>query len=401
MPPYRARDDQRSPEKQIRARRHKRAKGARLQRTLGCTVQSTTLPTRRLELASPFQIGDVEIASRVVLAPMAGVSVQAFRRQGRRFGAGLVCSEMVSACGLSYGNARTLGYLRIARDEHPLAVQVFGSDPVACADAARMCEAAGADIVDLNMGCPVRKVTKTSSGASLLEDADLACRITEAVAEAVSVPVTVKLRRGVKNGSRSALELGPRLVDVGAMALTLHPRSAVQMYTGQADHSLTAELVSLVDVPVFASGDITSRGRATAVLATTGATAVMIGRGVQGNPWLLRELLEGHEHVPSDDELAAEIVRFVREVSRELTPERAVGWLRKFYGWYLRGGRLGSHMRSALATSQSVAEVERLLIEAAPGAAELIERSDREIAALGDIEDDSYLDLPISIYAGG
>jgi tRNA-dihydrouridine synthase B len=355
----------------------------------------------QVNLHEPWHIGPVQIPSRLVLAPMAGVSVQAFRRQGRRFGAGLVCSEMVSCAGLHHGNERTLGYLRIARDEHPLAVQVFGSDPTACADAARMCEAAGADIVDLNMGCPVRKVTKTSSGASLLEDADLACRITEAVADAVSVPVTVKLRRGVRNGSRSALELGPRLVDFGAMALTLHPRSAVQMYTGEADHTLTAELVSLVDVPVFASGDITSRGRAQAVLATTGATAVMIGRGVQGNPWLLRELLEGHVDVPSDDELAAEIVRFVREVSRELGPERAVGWLRKFYGWYLRGGRLGSHMRAALATSKTVDEVERLLIEAAPGAAGLIEHSDREIAALGDIEDDSYLDLPISIYAGG
>jgi tRNA-dihydrouridine synthase B len=365
------------------------------------TVSSSPETPHTIDLTAPFMIGDVEIANRVIVAPMAGVSVQAFRRQGKRFGAGLVCSEMVSAAGLTYKNERTLGYLRIARDEHPLAVQVFGSDPAACADAARMCVAAGADIVDLNMGCPVRKVTKTSSGASLLEDADLACRITQAVAEAVPVPVTVKLRRGVRNGSRSALELGPRLVGVGAMALTLHPRSAVQMYTGEADHTLTAELVSLVDVPVFASGDITSRARAQAVLATTGATAVMIGRGVQGNPWLLRELLEGHVETPTDDELAAEIVRFVREVSRELGPERAVGWLRKFYGWYLRGGRLGKHMRAALATSTTVAEVERHLIEAAPGAVELIERSDREIAALGDIEDDSYLDLPISIYAGG
>jgi tRNA-dihydrouridine synthase B len=364
-------------------------------------VSATETPPHTIDLSAPFLIGDVEIANRVIVAPMAGVSVQAFRRQGKRFGAGLVCSEMVSACGLTYKNERTLGYLRIAQDEHPLAVQVFGSDPVACAEAARMCVAAGADIVDLNMGCPVRKVTKTASGASLLEDAELACRITAAVAEAVPVPVTVKLRRGVRNGSRSALELGPRLVDVGAMALTLHPRSAVQMYTGEADHTLTAELVSLVDVPVFASGDITSRARAQAVLATTGATAVMIGRGVQGNPWLLRELLDGHADVPSDDELAAEIVRFVREVSRELGPERAVGWLRKFYGWYLRGGRLGSHMRAALATSKTVEEVERLLVEAAPGAAELIEQSDREIAALGDIADDSYLDLPISIYAGG
>jgi tRNA-dihydrouridine synthase len=213
--------------------------------------------------------------------------------------------------------------------------------------------------------------------------------------------VTVKLRRGVRNGSRDALELGPRLVGVGAAALTLHPRSAVQMYTGQADHALTAELVSLVDVPVFASGDITSRARAQAVLATTGAAAVMIGRGVQGNPWLLRELLEGPAERPGDDELAAEIIRFVREVSRELGPDRAVGWLRKFYGWYLRGGRLGSHMRAALATAKTVVEVEAHLLDAAPGAALLVHRDEVEIAALGDIEDDSYLDLPISIYAGG
>ena len=359
-----------------------------------------TTPTT-IDLSEPFLIGDVEIANRVIVAPMAGVSVQAFRRQGKRFGAGLVCSEMVSACGLTYKNERTLGYLRIASDEHPLAVQVFGSDPAACADAARMCVAAGADIVDLNMGCPVRKVTKTSSGASLLEDAELACRITAAVAEAVPVPVTVKLRRGVRNGSRSALELGPRLVDAGAMALTLHPRSAVQMYTGEADHTLTAELVSLVDVPVFASGDITTHAGAQHVLESTGASAVMIARGAQGDPWLLAELVDGLRREPTDAELVGELVRFVREVAREMTPERAVGWLRKFYGWYLRGGRLGPHMRSALATSKSVEEVELLLVSAAPGAVELIERSDREIAALGDIAGDSYLDLPISIYAGG
>ena len=117
---------------------------------------------------------------------MAGVSVQAFRRQGRRFGAGLVCSEMVSACGLSYGNARTLGYLRIARDEHPLAVQVFGSDPATVADAARMCEAAGADIIDINFGCPVRKVTKTGAGASALDNHEVAIALTRAVADAVT-----------------------------------------------------------------------------------------------------------------------------------------------------------------------------------------------------------------------
>src|SRR5216684_7010535 len=197
-----------------------------------------SLQKKKRGARAPSRAGMVAIRARVVLAPMAGVSVQAFRRQGRRYGAGLVCSEMVSCAGLEHRNERTLGYLRVGADEHPLAIQIFGSEPAAMAEAARMVEAAGADIVDMNFGCPVRKVTKTGAGACLLEDAKLACRITEAVATAVSVPLSVKMRRGVRDGSRACLDLGPRLVDVGAATLTLHPRSAEQMYTGYADHSL-------------------------------------------------------------------------------------------------------------------------------------------------------------------
>src|SRR6266550_2283810 len=203
----------------------------------------------QVDLRESWWIGEVEIPTRLVLAPMAGVSVQAFRRQGRRYGAGLVCSEMVSVAGIQHRNERTLGYLRVASDERPLAIQIFGSDPAAMADAARMVAAAGADIVDINFGCPVRKVTKTGAGASMLDDPDHACRLVQTVAEATSLPVSVKMRRGVENGSRTCLELGPRLVASGASSLTLHPRSAKQMYTGTADHSLTAKLVSLVDVP--------------------------------------------------------------------------------------------------------------------------------------------------------
>src|SRR4051812_50153738 len=140
---------------------------------------------------------------------MAGVSVQAFRRQGRRYGAGLVCSEMVSCAGLQHGNERTLGYLRISSDERPLAVQIFGSEPEVMADAARMVEDAGADLVDVNFGCPVKKVTKTGAGATLLEDPERACAVVAAVAEAVSVPVTGKMRRGLQNGSRARLRPRP------------------------------------------------------------------------------------------------------------------------------------------------------------------------------------------------
>src|SRR6266480_6533890 len=143
----------------------------------------------RVDLRESWWIGEVEIPTRLVLAPMAGVSVQAFRRQGRRYGAGLVCSEMVSCAGIEHRNEKTLGYLRVAGDEHPLAIQIFGSEPHAMAEAARMVEAAGADVVDMNFGCPVRKVTKTGAGANLLEDAELASRITDAVARAVSAPV--------------------------------------------------------------------------------------------------------------------------------------------------------------------------------------------------------------------
>src|ERR671921_812849 len=151
-----------------------------------------------IDLRESWRIRAVEIPTRLVLAPMAGVSVQAFRRQGRRYGAGLVCSEMVSVAGIQHRNERTLGYLRVAGDEHPLAIQIFGSEPAVMAEAARMVEAAGADVVDINFGCPVKKVTKTGAGATLLDDPDRACSIVDAVARAVDVPVSVKMRRGLE-----------------------------------------------------------------------------------------------------------------------------------------------------------------------------------------------------------
>ena len=328
---------------------------------------------------------------------MAGVSVQAFRRQGRRYGAGLVCSEMVSCAGIEHGNERTLGYLRVAADEHPLAIQLFGSEPRTLANAAKMVEAVGADIVDLNFGCPVRKVTRTGAGATLLEDPTLACRIVEAVADAVDVPVTVKLRRGLQNGSRVCLELGPRLVEAGAASLTLHPRSAQQMYTGTADHALTAELVSLVDVPVVASGDVTSRARAQAVLATTGAEAVMVGRGAQGNPWALEEIVDGEASAPSREEVAAELVLFIREAVRELGERRASSFLKKFYGWYLGRGRFPRAFKQELVQLESTDEVEGRLLAAAPGALEILERLEAEVPS----GDEVTLELPISVYGGG
>ncbi len=349
-----------------------------------------------IDLRSPWWIGGVEIPTRLVLAPMAGVSVQAFRRQGRRYGAGLVCSEMVSCAGLSYGNERTLGYLLIGSDEHPLAVQIFGSDPAVMAEAARMVGEAGADLIDINFGCPVRKVTKTGAGATLLEDPDRACRIVSAVSEAVPVPVTVKMRRGIDDDSRAALSIAPRLVEAGAAALTLHPRSARQMYTGEADHGLTAELVELVDVPVIASGDVTTRAKAAEVLGSTGCAAVMVGRAAQGNPWAIAEIMGDDDAAsPTRDEVAAELLLFIEETERELGEKRASGFLKKFYSWYLGRGRFPKPFKQELVQLDSLREVERRLLAAAPGAPRIVDN------LRGERNDEILLELPISAYGGG
>jgi nifR3 family TIM-barrel protein len=265
------------------------------------------------------------------------------------------------------------------------------------AGAARMVEEAGADIVDINFGCPVKKVTKTGAGATMLDDPERACRVVDAVASAVSVPVTVKLRRGLENGSRACLSIGPRLVEAGAASLTLHPRSAKQMYTGTADHSLTGELVSLVTVPVVASGDIVSRARAQAVLASTGAAAVMVGRAAQGNPWALQEILEGDGDGPSREEVVAELVLFMRETVRELGEHRATGFLKKFYGWYLGHGRFPRAFKAELTQLPTIAEVETRLLGAVPGARFVLTRLEEELRH----GDEVLLDLPISIYGGG
>jgi tRNA-dihydrouridine synthase B len=349
------------------------------------------------DLHAHWSIGSVEIPGRLVLAPMAGVSVQAFRRQGRRYGAGLVCSEMVSCAGLSHGNERTLGYLRIGSDEQPLAVQIFGSEPAVMAEAARMVEDAGADLVDINFGCPVRKVTKTGAGATLLDDPDRACRIVEAVAEAVDAPVSVKMRRGLENGSRAALHVGPKLVEAGAASLTLHPRSARQMYTGTADHELTAELVELVSVPVVASGDVDSRARAEEILETTGCAAVMVGRAAQGNPWALGEIAGRVDGQPTKDEVVAELLLFMHDTVEEMGERRATGFLKKFYGWYLGHGRFPKPFKQELVQLDTVADVEHRLLQVAPRARVVLERLKAALPAADNV----VLDLPVSIYAGG
>jgi tRNA-dihydrouridine synthase len=207
----------------------------------------------------------------------------------------------------------------------------------------------------------------------------------------------VKMRRGLANGSRAALEVGPRLVEAGAAALTLHPRSAKQMYTGVADHSLTAELVERVEVPVIASGDVSSRARAQELLDETGCAAVMVGRAAQGNPWAVGEIAGLADGEPGREEVVAELVLFMRATVTELGEQRATGFLKKFYGWYLGRGRFPKPFKQELVQLGTLAEVEERLFAAAPRAGDVLAGLEGELPA----EEDVVLDLPISIYGGG
>src|ERR671929_1006285 len=202
------------------------------------------------------------------------------------------------------------------------------------------------------------------------------------------------MRRGLEDGSRVCLDVGPRLVGAGASSLTLHPRSARQMYTGEADHSLTAELVSRVSVPVVASGDVTSRARAQAILATTGAEAVMVGRAAQGNPWALREIVGDDDTEPTREEIVAELLLFIRETVRELGEQRATGFLKKFYGWYLGRGRFPKPFKQELVQLETVAEAEARLFAEAPGARFVLQRIEEEQPEVEEVLLDS---MPISI----
>src|SRR5919205_3984628 len=224
-------------------------------------------------LNEPWTLGGHELPNRLVLAPLAGIGNWFVRLQAKRFGAGLVVSEMVSSFGLKYGDERThREFLRIHPDEHPVSIQLFGHDPEVMRIAAEITAQKGADMIDLNMGCPVRKVCKTGAGASLLDDPDKAVEIAKAAKEGSGLPVTVKLRSGNRPGERTGAELAKRLVDdVGVVAIGFHPRHADQQHKGEPDYALTAELVDALDIPVIVSGGISDEERALHAFETTGA----------------------------------------------------------------------------------------------------------------------------------
>ncbi len=260
-------------------------------------------------LTSAFAIGDVDVANRVLLAPLAGIGNWFVRLQARRYGAGLAVSEMVSSIALARGNRRTTEeMLRIHPDEHPVSVQLFGPDPDAMREAAWLVAEAGADVVDINLGCPVPKVCKTGAGAALLKDPDRAVALARA-AGAPGLPVTVKLRSGLVPGDRSGFDLAIRLVgEAGVAAVAFHPRSASTRHSGDPDYALTADLARTLDAPVILSGGLHDAEAAETAYERSQAAAVMLARGALGNPWVFEEVLGRRRAAPAPDEIVAEVL---------------------------------------------------------------------------------------------
>ena len=319
------------------------------------------------QLTDPWELGGVAIANRVVLAPLAGIGNWFVRLQAKRYGAGLAVSEMVSSFAVHHRNERTITeMLRIHPDERAgggvVSIQLFGHDPDVMASAAERVAAAGADLIDINMGCPVPKVCKTGAGAALLADPVRAVAVAEAAARGSGLPVTVKLRSGMRPGDRSGIEVARRLAESGAVAgICLHPRHASQRHSGRPDYELARDLVQSLPVPVVLSGGLRTPELAREAFASTGAAAVALARGSLGNPWLFSQLLGADEAPPTRDQVLDELDWIMERAAEHLGEERAGRYLRKFYPWYVE--RLGGskELQNALQRAPTMITARSLL----------------------------------------
>jgi tRNA-dihydrouridine synthase B len=317
------------------------------------------------DLGSPFRIAGIELPNRVLLAPLAGIGNWFVRLQARRHGAGLAFSEMVSSFAIERRNRRTIDeMLRIHPDEHPVAMQLFGPDPSVMRRAAEAVAGAGADLVDINMGCPVPKVCKTGAGAALLADPDRAVAVARAAREGSGLPVTVKLRSGVAPGDRSGFELALRLVEeAGVAAITFHPRPASSHHSGSPDYALARELaveLRLAEVPLIVSGGLRTAELTRRAFHESGADAVMVARGALGNPWIFEELTADRSAPPTRDEVVAELL-WVLDRGEEHWGTRAARNLRKFYPWYMERLDVRGSAADAYQRTETLAEVRRML----------------------------------------
>jgi tRNA-dihydrouridine synthase B len=335
-------------------------------------------------------IGTVQLASPFAVAPMAGMTDTAFRRLVKRHGGcGLVVTEMVSSEGLVRGIDRTLEYAEYTEEERPVSIQIFGGDPAKMADAARIVEGMGADIVDVNMGCPVPKIAKHNAGCSLMREPEHAAQVIGAMARSVKIPVTVKMRAGWNDEQRNAPTLARMVEDAGAAAVAVHGRTAAQCYSGVADWDLVADIADRLTIPVFGSGDCIEPGQVIERL-NTGVDGVLVGRGVLRNPWILAQSADLAAGRPPRVVTLADRGRFLLEYVDLLTRERVheetgfrhlapsavsvpaaaparghdrwvINKVRALGSWYTKGLDNGSHMRTAINTAESLQSLQELI----------------------------------------
>ncbi|HEX3911804.1 MAG TPA: tRNA-dihydrouridine synthase [Solirubrobacteraceae bacterium] len=327
-----------------------------------------------LRLDEAWMLGSLRVPNRVLLAPLAGIGNWFVRLQAKRFGAGMAVSEMVSSHAIHYGNEKTcLEMLRIdprERERGPVSIQLFGEDPAMMREAAAHVAGVGADAIDINMGCPVPKVCKTGAGAALLSDPDRAVEVARAAVEGAvgaggPLPVTVKLRSGLRTGETSGFELAHRLVEeAGVSAIGFHPRSAAVHHKGLPDYALAKRLVESLPAPVVLTGGMSDATQVRAAFTQTGAAAVMLARGALGNPWLFAELVGDRAQPPTRAEVRAELEWTIDCAVEHLGEARATRYLRKFYPWYVARLQLDStsakRLQSGMQESETLAAARRL-----------------------------------------
>jgi len=305
-----------------------------------------------------LRIGALEIEPALVLAPMAGITDRQFRLVLRRIGGvGLVTMEFISSEGLTRGHDHSRALMRFSEEERPISIQIYGSSPVRMAVAARMVEELGADVCDVNMGCPANKVLKGCAGCGLMGDLELATRIVAAVRRAIRIPLTVKFRAGLRDDDLNFVELGRICEAEGVDAVALHPRTAKQMFRGAADWSRIARLKEALSIPVVGNGDVSSAADAVRMLRETGCDAVMIGRASMKNPWIYRQagdLLAGRTPAePTLEDRRELILGHFRLVTEQEEPALALHKLRTFTGWYTHGLPGGRHLRTRISSLHS------------------------------------------------
>jgi len=299
-----------------------------------------------------MQIGNLTLDNNVILAPLAGITNLPFRIMAKEAGCGLVCSEMISSHGLVYRSGKTEKMLDSTPEEKPLSVQLFGAKPDILAEAAAIVESSGADIVDINFGCSVRKVLRTGSGAALMRTPDLAEDLLKAVRRTIRLPLTIKIRSGWDPSGAQALNISEIAESCGVDAITVHPRTAGQLFSGRADWSIIAAVQKKVSIPVIGNGDIRSGNDAVRMLAETGCDAVMIGRKAIGNPAIFSRVLAQI----NGDEVAAEdisrrfdlMIRYLQASVEYIGEEQACRMMRSRLGWFTKGLHKSSHFREAI-----------------------------------------------------